>query len=64
MQKKTWYSILGVDAKALSTKFGLLSLTATHSTTYFFLNRYKMNLKLFTYLNHANHGLDKNLRKS
>ena len=24
MQRKTWYSILGVDAKPLSTEFGLL----------------------------------------
>jgi hypothetical protein len=26
MQRKTWYSILGVDAKPLSTEFGMLRL--------------------------------------
>ena len=27
MQRKTWYSILGLDAKPLSTKFGMLMVS-------------------------------------
>ena len=34
MQRKTWYSILGLDAKPLSTKFGMLRKKAKSERTH------------------------------